>query len=116
MAELPLCETLPDIQTFSGQRARVVGTYRQVDMRMRQKPPPRYVGHAAVELSDGTRVLLEPGWSQAAIRSAEERALYDGKRVEVTGVIHQRSPSPPEPAAHVVNPTVSPVETVQLAK
>jgi len=116
MAGLPRCETHQDIQKLSGSRVRVVGTYHQVDMRMRPKPPPRYVGHAAVRLSDGTQVLLEPAWSKAALRGSEERTLYDGKRVEVTGVIHERSPSPPEPAAHPINPTLSPVEAIQPAE
>jgi hypothetical protein len=116
MAEVPRCETQPDIQRLSGSRVLLVGTYQQVDMRMRQKPPPVYRGHVALKLSDGTLVLLEPGWSKAAIRSPEERERYDGKRVEVTGIIHARSPEPPEPAAHTIGPVLSPVEVIQLVK
>jgi hypothetical protein len=114
MAEVPRCETLRDIQTLSGSQVLLVGTYQQVDMRMRQKPPPLYQGHVAVRLSDGTQVLLEPSWSKAAIRSPEERERYDGSRVEVTGVIHARSPAPHEPAAHTTGPVLSPVEGIQL--
>ena len=116
MTGLPRCEQLQDVQKFSGSRVRLVGTYHQVDMRMRQTPPPKYQGHTAVRLSDGTDVLLEPGWSEAAIRGAEERERHDGKRVEVTGVIHARSPEPPEPAAHVTGPVLSPVEAIQPAE
>lgn len=116
MTQLPRCESQQDIQKLSGSRVRVVGTYHQVDMRMRPKPPPQYRGHAAVRLADGTQVLLEPAWSEAAIRDSEERTRYDGQRVEVTGVIHERSPEPPEPAAHPINPTLSPVEAIQPAE
>ncbi len=116
MTQLPRCELQQDIHKLSGSRVRVVGTYHQVDMRMRPKPPPQYRGHAAVRLADGTQVLLEPAWSKAALRSPEERMLYEGKRVEVTGIIHARSPSPPEPAAHPINPTLSPVEAIQPAE
>ncbi|MFP2934221.1 hypothetical protein ACLESO_55695 [Pyxidicoccus sp. 3LG] len=116
MAELPRVELLQEVQKFSGSRVRLVGTYHQVDMRMRQKPPAQYVGHAAVRLGDGTEVLLEPGWSDAAIRGAEERERYDGQRVEITGVVHAQSPAPPEPMAYVTGPAVSPVEAIRPAE
>ncbi|MFY0563509.1 hypothetical protein ACN28E_06655 [Archangium lansingense] len=116
MAELPRCETLRDIQTLSGRRVLLVGIYQQVDMRMRPKPPPVYRGHVAVTLIDGTQVLLEPNWSQAAIRSPEERENHEGRRVEVTGIIHEESPAPPEMAAYTTGPVLSPVERIQPAQ
>lgn len=116
MAEVPRCETLRDVQRLSGGQVLLVGTYQQVDMRMRPKPPPLYQGHVAVVLSDGTQVLLEPSWSKAAIRSPEEREQYDGRRVELTGVIHARSPAPPEMMAYVTGPVLSPIERVQPAR
>lgn len=116
LAEPPRCETLQDVQTLSGRQVLLVGTYQQVDMRMRPKPPPLYQGHVAVVLSDGTQVLLEPSWSKAAIRSHEEREQYDGSRVEITGVIHARSPAPPEMMAYVTGPALSPVERIEPAR
>jgi hypothetical protein len=106
------CETMGDIQSQSGRRVILVGIYHEVDLRMRQKPPPQYAGHAAIKLSDGTDVLLEPGWSAAAIRSPEERARYGGRRVEVTGTIHPQAPPPAEPVAYVMGPCLSPVEAI----
>ncbi|WP_224370951.1 hypothetical protein [Hyalangium versicolor] len=106
---------MQDVQRLSGRRVRVVGTYHQVDMRMKPKPPAQYRGHAAVRLGDGTDILLEPGWSKAAIRSQAERERHDGKHVEIIGVLHEQSPAPPEPAAYVVGPALSPVESIQLA-
>ena len=112
---MPHCETLKDVQLYSSRRAISLGIYRQVDIRMRPKMPPVYAGHASVELSDGTHVLLEPSWSAAGIRRQEERISYDGKRVEVVGVVHSQTPKPPEPAAYVTGPCVSPVEDIRRA-
>ncbi|MBW2256465.1 MAG: hypothetical protein JRI25_17980, partial [Deltaproteobacteria bacterium] len=104
-----------DITAHAGERVVVVGTYQQLDVRMREVPPPEYLGHASVVLSDGTLVLLEPIWADAAIRSEEERAVFDGKRVRVTGTLHARAPEPPEPDATMINPAISPVECVEGA-
>jgi hypothetical protein len=106
------CETLRDVQLQSGGRVILVGTYHDIDLRMRQKSPPQYAGHVAIKLKDGTDVLLEPGWSAASIRGPEERARYGGKRVEVTGTIHHQAPPPPEPIAYVMGPCLSPVEVI----
>jgi hypothetical protein len=112
MPELPTVAAQADIKAHAGERVVVVGTYRQLDVRMMEIPPPEYVGHASVTLSDGTLVLLEPIWAEAAIRSEEERSAFDGKRVRVTGVLHSRAPEPPEPDATMINPAISPVERV----
>lgn len=109
------CETLRDVQALSGQRVTLAGTYRQVDLRMRRKPPPVYTGRVAVVLDDGTKVLLEPNWSEAGARGPEELERYDGERVEATGVVHSRSPKPPEPIAYITGPCLSPVEDVRPA-
>ncbi|MCY1073798.1 hypothetical protein [Archangium lansingense] len=90
MAELPRCETLRDIQTLSGRQVLLVGLYQQVDMRMRPKPPPVYRGHV--------------------------RENHEGRRVEVTGIIHEESPAPPEMAAYTTGPVLSPVERIQPAQ
>jgi hypothetical protein len=116
MADVPRCETRQDIEALSGQRVRLVGTYQPNDVSQRRTQPPRYRGHAVVVLSDGTHVLLEPMWSKAAIRTPEEHARHDGKRVEVLGTIHARSPAPAEPMAYITNPTLSPVESIHLVE
>ncbi len=108
------CETLRDVRSRSGQRVILMGTYHQVDIRMRRKPPPVYAGHAAIRLRDGTDVLLEPSWSVAATRSPEEHARYDAKRVQVIGVVQSEAPKPAEPMAYVTGPCMSPVEDIRL--
>jgi hypothetical protein len=108
------CETLRDIQAWSGHRVILTGIYHQVDLRMRQKPRTMYSGYVAIRLGDGTDVNLEPSWSPAAIRTSEELARYDGKAVEVIGVVHDKAPEPAEPVAYVTNPCVCPVEVIRL--
>lgn len=111
MPDLPVIQTLADVQAHDGQRAVVVGTYEELDVRMRQRPPAVYAGHAKVTLPDGDFLTLEPIWSDAAIRSEEERALA-GKKVRVVGTVHAEAPPPPEPQATLVSPAISPVEQV----
>jgi hypothetical protein len=116
MADVPRCETRKDIDALSGKRVWLVGTYQPNDVRKRRTSPPKSSGHAVVVLSDGTHVLLEPMWSKAAIRGPEEHARHDGRRVEVLGTIHARSPAPAEPMAYITNPTLSPVESLRLTE
>jgi len=113
MADLARCETLHDVTTRSGQRALLIGTYREVDLRMRQRPPAVYDGHVAIGLRDGADVLLEPSWSERSIRSAEERSRYAGVVVEVNGVVHDRTPPPPELIAYVTDACISAVADIR---
>jgi len=115
MGEPTTIERSADIQGHDGERVVVIGIYGQLDVRMRQKPPPQYKGHAAITMSDGNLVLLEPIWSDDSIRSEEERAGWDGKKVKVTGTLYVRGPEPPEPISTMVMPTLSPVEAVEAA-
>lgn len=115
LKERPRCGTLQDVQSRSGQCVILIGTYHQVDMRMRRKSPPLYAGHVAIRLRDGTDVLLEPSWSTAGIRNLEEQARFGGKVVEVTGVVHSLTPKPAETVAYAIGPCVSPVEDICLA-
>jgi hypothetical protein len=113
--QAPVCETLADIRTNSGRRARVRGIYQQVDLRMRPKGPPQYSGRAAVRLGDGTEVLLEPSWAPAGVRSPDEIARYEGQAVFVSGTVHATAPAPAEAVAQIIGPCVSPVEDVAPA-
>jgi len=108
-------ESLHDVQSSSGQRVVLTGIYHQTDLRMRPKTPRVYAGYVAIRLRDGIDVNLEPSWSAAAIRNSEEVARYEGKLVEVIGVVHGEAPEPPEPVAYITNPCISPVETIRLS-
>lgn len=83
-------------------------------MRMRKTGAPVHAGHAGVRLADGTLVLLEPSWSQAALWPAEERRRLSGKAVAVIGKLHAQAPRPAgEQVAQVIGPCISPVEEVK---
>ena len=110
------CLDFNDIETNSGRRAIVTGTYLQVDIRQRPRIPPRFQGHAVIRLIDETRVMLEPSWSPASVRSLQERERCDGRVVDVAGVVHIEAPEPVVDIAYVVGPCISPVETVDLAQ
>lgn len=113
-SDLERCVTIEDIRSSSGSRAIVLGTYVPVDVRMRKTGAPEYTGHAAVRLQDGTEVLLEPTWSDAARRSEQERERFEHEQVKVTGTVHMEPPEPPNPVAHLVSPCVAPVEAIEL--
>jgi hypothetical protein len=111
---LPECATYADVERLDGKPAAVVGVYEQVDVRARPRPPAVFDGHAAVRLRDGHLVCVEPVWSPRAVRSEDEVARAEGRSVYVVGVVHLRSPEPPEPAASVIGPCVSDVERVDV--
>ena len=98
----------------TGQKRTVVGTYVELDPRMKQTPPPVHVGHAGVQLDDGTLIFLEPPWTKEAIRPPDERRSLAGKRVEATGTLYARCPEPKQPMAHLIGPCVTPVDNVTL--
>jgi hypothetical protein len=102
-----------ELQAAAGAVAELVGRYGQLDVRMRQKGDPVYLGHVALTLADGTLVTLEPIWSDAARRPAEEIERWDGQEVVVRGLLHAEAPEPPEPQATIVSPCVSPVEAIE---
>ncbi len=103
-----------EIAAAAGKSVAVVGRYGQLDVRMRQKGDPVYNGHTALTLEDGTLITLEPTWSEAALRPADEIERCDGSTVIVRGTLHARAPEPPEPVAAITSPCISPVEAVEL--
>ena len=106
--------SLPQLEQCSSQRATVIGTYHEIDVRMKQREPVKYVGHSAVTLDDGTDVYLEPVWSSVALRASSERRQFNGRRVAVTGIVFSEMPQPPEPVAHPIAPCVSNIERIEL--
>jgi hypothetical protein len=110
----PTCSSYAEVELLDGQVVTLVGTYRQVDVRARPRPPAVFAGHAAVRLADGHDVLIEPTWSDRARRSPQEISRADGRRVAVTGVVRSRCPEPDEPAASIVGPCVCDVERVEV--
>ena len=108
--QLTPISTMAELANLDGQPVKLVGTYVLIDVRMRPKPPPRYRGHAAIDL-EGGRVFLEPIWAPEAIRPESERE-WNGQRVEVVGRFHRVPPEPPKPAAQLMVSCLRPVQSV----
>ncbi|WP_446403492.1 hypothetical protein [Coleofasciculus sp. C1-SOL-03] len=97
-----------------GKQVRLIGQYIQVDVRRWPKPPPRYKGHVAVVLEDGTEVFLYPPWHSEAIRSANEITRYNNRGVTVVGKIVPECPKSPQPAASIVAPCMLTIDFINL--
>ena len=112
---LPRCDSKEDLQRLSGKNVVLIGTYVEIDSRMKATPPPQYTGLAAVQLKDGTQIMLEPSWSLPAQRPLEERQRLAGRKVELKGTLHRRTPAPHQLRSFLVNPCVSSVVDLRLA-
>jgi hypothetical protein len=110
--ELPTVSASEDIQQQTGKRVRLVGRYIQIDVRMRQVPPPVYNGHVAIALEDQTEVLLYPIWDSQAKRPPEEIARYENLPVAVIGTVLLEAPDSPEDAANLCSPCLVSVESI----
>ena len=112
----PRVRTMKELRRRDGKRAELEGMYHRVDLRMAPEGPAADDELAsAVLLSDRTVVLIEPSWSEASVRPADEVERFDGEDVVVTGTAHERSPQPEQEAAAIVSPCVSGVESIRLA-
>jgi len=123
--ELPVVRRRDDIEALfpaygtspESLRVRVVGEYRQLDVRKRQTPPPVYQGHVIIDLEGGGGVILYPTWHPAAIRSPQEIERYEGQQVVFVGTLVPVVPPPPDfpHAASLVVPGLIEVETMAIA-
>lgn len=75
-----------DIGPAAGQQVEVRGIYTPIALGRRPSAEPAPT-HVAVQLADGTRVLLEPPWRPTACRDAAERSAHDGRPVRAVGTI-----------------------------
>lgn len=114
--EDPLVATKADVDRYDGDMVRVVGRYTEIDVRKAPTKTPAYDGHVAIELEDGTRVLLLPVWDQEAIRPPEEIAHCKDQQVVVEGTIAKTAPSSRDGRANLLMPCLLFVLSVQLAE
>lgn len=114
-ASLPSVTRGDQIAANDGARVKLRGTYVEVDVRMRQEPPPRYIGHVAIKLADGAQVALLPVWSPDALRPEAEVAQFKDHAVEVIGVLRQRAPAEPHGGASPINPAIIQIEALRAA-
>ncbi|MEM9490576.1 MAG: hypothetical protein AAGC55_15620 [Myxococcota bacterium] len=109
---LPAVTDKGDLAAHDGTRARVRGTFTEVDVRMRPTKPPQYIGHVSIELADKTRLSLLPIWHADALRPEAEIAALRNKTVEVVGTVRQRAPTDPRGGASPIGPCITDVQAI----
>ncbi|HVV84542.1 MAG TPA: hypothetical protein VHE35_15845 [Kofleriaceae bacterium] len=114
--KLPRVASYADLASQDGNRVRLTGTDGERDVRMRQAPPPVYLGHVAITLADGTAVGFLTPWSQDGPRPQAEIDELAGKKVEVVGNIFLRGVPHPEGGAAPMSPTIVDVKALRLAR
>ncbi len=85
------------------------GIYTEIDVRKRREGEPVLAGHVALVTDDGQR------WQEAAIRPADERAQWSGRRVRITGAVMSRAPQDPRGSAHPIGPCFVSIEAIAPA-
>ena len=114
--DLAHCTTLADCLTHDGERIEVLGVYTLADVFPSQKGNDDIPRPVRLMLGEERGPFLEPYWDPKAIRSPEEIARCQGKRVRVRGTFHSlQPPNPDSRAASMGGSCLSSVE-VNLAE
>jgi hypothetical protein len=89
-----LVKSLDALVAHNRERATVLGRYRSIVAPRKGPPlPGAPKDRAVIVLNDGIEVFLEPMDSPNAVRPAEERQQFEGKKVRVTGTAYRIMPS-----------------------
>jgi len=112
-ASLPAVASAADVGANDGAQVRLVGTYTELDARMKQAPPPVYAGHVAIVLGDGSQVTLLPVWHKDALRPEDEIAQLRGQQVEVVGTVFKRAPADPRGGASPIGPAIFDIKSLR---
>lgn len=112
-AALPAVTTGADLDRHDGAQVRLIGVYVERDARMRAEPPPVFVGHASLQLADGTAVSLLPVWHRDALRPEAEIGRYRDQQVEVVGLVFRKAPPDPKGGASPTGPTLLDVKALR---
>lgn len=87
------------MQRTNGQRVLVIGRYTPVVLTKRVgKPNPADVepgkpATVSIELDSGMSLMLEIYHEPSGLRPVDEITRFAGKRVEIVGILHARTPS-----------------------
>jgi hypothetical protein len=76
-----------DFVSHIHQVVRVVGEYRQLDLRMDAAPPPQYRGQVEIVVEPRLSFVLESLRKPEGVRSTDEIARFEGHRVVVVGTV-----------------------------
>ena len=115
MTELSEVRTMADVLSLDGQRARILGVYRTVDVRMARIGAPVQRGHAIVVLADEQPLSLLPIWDDEARRPLDEAEALHGKTVQVVGTVWTSAAEDPSGGASPTGPCIDDVEALELA-
>lgn len=114
VTEPTCCASREALKANDGKRVAVVGTYRATRIEMKKQPgkPPL---HAQVDTPGGP-LVLGVYYQAEGRRPGEELTRLNGKKVRVVGVLRFRPPTQTSPdgipMASMIEPCVSPVESV----
>jgi hypothetical protein len=110
---LRVVTTTADVESHASRYVTVEGVYEQQDVRMMQVDPAElFEGHAAIVLSDGERVFLYPQQDAEAIRTADERARFEHRRVRASGLLLATNP---RDGAVITSPCLIDLKSIDLA-
>jgi hypothetical protein len=112
---LPRVTSIDELAARDGAEVRLVGTYVERDVRMKQAPPAVHHGHVAIQLADGKLVSLLPPWDDDARRPVAEVERFAGRQVEVVGTASRRGVADPDGGASLMGPTIDEVRALRLA-
>lgn len=104
--KLPTVTTRAELAAQDMNDVQLAGTYVELDARMKAESPPRYDGHAAIRLADGTLVTLFPTWHRDARRPIAEIQQLKDKQVEVAGMVFAEAPASPRGGASLNAPCI----------
>lgn len=121
---LPCCSDFQAVHQADGQRVLVVGRYTPVLLTKRPGQPnpadvvPGKPTTVTIDLENGVSLMLEVYHRPSGLRPVEEIARLAGKRVEIIGVLHERTPSrhtDDGEAQTMIGPYVGSIESLREA-
>jgi len=118
--EIPHAQNIKDVVENHMKKVMIIGTYTQVDIRMRREDPPvKYTGQVCLVLEDNTPVFIYPPTSQEAVRARKEIREMEGQLVKAVGIIYKHMPQSDAmqnrlPQQIISSPYMSYIETFEL--
>lgn len=110
------------MQQADGQRVLVVGRYTPVLLKKRAgKPDPAEVvpgkpATVSIDLDSNMSLMLEIYYKPSGLRPLDEITRFAGKRVEIVGILHARTPSQQTadgPAQTMIGPYLGAIESMR---
>ncbi|MEL6180963.1 MAG: hypothetical protein AAFS10_18525 [Myxococcota bacterium] len=113
--DTPVCRTIEEVRTHYRQTCKVEGTYTTQTFQGKKAGSPSFNWQVLV-LEGGEHVLIESIWDKSKQHDPERAAQFEGKKVEVIGMLNASPPPPPKSRirANRSIPCISPVEHLEL--